>query len=125
MLMDRNDPDYGRLAAQIRAVERLSGDAKAPNSQAALTEAKLTDHADLLGICQDILKREWEVTKAEMHETPWDWPISRWVRFRKWQRKEAEMQRRALSEAGLPISPPQPVATVGRLSLMWKRRDTI
>jgi hypothetical protein len=125
MLMDRNDPDYGRLAAQIRAVERLSGDAKAPNSQAALTEAKLTDHADLLGICQDILTREWEVTKAEMHETPWDWPISRWVRFRKWQRKEAEMQRRALSEAGLPISPPQPVATVGRLSLMWKRRDTI
>lgn len=125
MLMDRNDPDYGRLAAQIGAVEKRSGDTTEPNPTTALTEVKLTNHADLLAICQDILKREWEVTKAEMHETPWGWPISRWVRFRKWQRNEAEMQRRALSEADLPISPPKPVVTFGRLSLMLKRRDTI
>lgn len=61
MLMNRDDPDYQLLIDHMNAilVSKESTDA----SHFFDAYVGLTD------ICQDILKREWEVTKREMHAT--------------------------------------------------------
>jgi hypothetical protein len=71
--MDRNDEDYDRLVGKMDEVMDLieagrAGSAAAPSITAA---------SDLLLICQDILKREWDVTKDEMNRTPLIWPFDR------------------------------------------------
>ena len=71
--MDRSDEDYDRLVRQDGRRHRTPSRrvATAPT----LRPGKAPPRADLLLICQDILKREWNVTKDEMNRTPLIWPF--------------------------------------------------
>lgn len=71
--MDRNDEDYDRLVVKMDEVvdnvaARRDGTSAVPHPSAA---------SDLLLICQDVLKREWDVTKQEMNRTPLIWPFDK------------------------------------------------
>ena len=100
--MDRNDEDYDRLVRKMdEVVERIEtrGDGGAPaNGGTALS--------DLLLICQDILKREWVVTKAEMNRTPLIWPFDRnankAMENQRAARFETVAQRRKVESAAVP-----------------------
>lgn len=60
LLMNPKDRDYLKLLNALHGV--LSG-------KRADREEWLDAHADLIMLCQQILKREWNVTKREMHAT--------------------------------------------------------
>lgn len=60
LLMNPKDRDYQQLLNALQAV--LAG-------WHVDRDKWLDSHADLIMLCQQILKREWNVTKREMHET--------------------------------------------------------
>ncbi|WP_336978387.1 hypothetical protein [Brevundimonas nasdae] len=60
LLMNPKDADYQKLLDALQGV--LVG------AQVS-RDAYLDAHADLIMLCQQILKREWNVTKREMHAT--------------------------------------------------------
>jgi hypothetical protein len=70
--MDRNDEDYDRLVGKM---DEVVDGIEAPRGEASAKGG--TAPSDLLLICQDILKREWDVTKVEMNRTPLIWPFDR------------------------------------------------
>lgn len=100
--MDRSDEDYDRLVEKMDEVvdgieSRRAGDATVKGGAAP---------RDLLLICQDILKREWDVTKAEMNRTPLIWPFDRKasaaLEAKRKQRVAAVAQRRNGKPAAVP-----------------------
>lgn len=83
--MDRADKDYDRLVETMDGVVGAVVGDVAADVGGDVVECKSstgdagrgTAPTDLLLICQDILKREWDVTKAEMNRTPVIWPSER------------------------------------------------
>ena len=71
MLMNRKDPDYQLLVDHMN-------DVVVGNSEAEM--AKFFDaYADMVALCQEILKREWEVTKRDLHATAHWLPTRIWL----------------------------------------------
>lgn len=69
LMMDRKDEDYGRMVELIDRFEAGSNASPAKGSP----PAQDSDLLDFIEVCQDIIKREWEVTKADMHRLPADY----------------------------------------------------
>lgn len=114
--MDKDDPDYDELTTLMGKVADES--AKANNF--AATNAAI---ADFLDVSQRILKREWEVTKREMHATPWGRPFS-WFAAWYWKRRRAEEKevvRRA--RLNLTLDPPKELGKPGRWPICWRTRQ--
>ena len=92
MRMDREDQDYDRLVGLMKSIILRSGFIPT-DTDGIHSDAR--DNADFIMICQDILKREWEVTKDEMHATPWGWP---WNWFVARRRKRDRLARVAANQ---------------------------
>jgi hypothetical protein len=135
--MDKDDPDYNDLMTLMGKV----ADESAKKNNAAATNGAV---ADFLFASQAILKREWEVTKHDMHVTPWGRPFS-WIAARGRRRRreeEKEIVRRGrkklaltpVKELGKPLrwpirwrtrqkpprDPKEPIFRLGRLELMTR-----
>ncbi|HEX8532760.1 MAG TPA: hypothetical protein VF662_01175 [Allosphingosinicella sp.] len=65
LMMDRKDQDYDRLVDLIEKIEAESFEG-ADTGEGPRDK----DLHNFIEVCQDILKREWEVTKADMHRLP-------------------------------------------------------
>lgn len=114
--MDKDDPDYDELTTLMGVVT----DESAKTNNSAATNAAI---ADFLHVSQRILKREWEVTKREMHATPWGRPFSwfaAWCRKRR-RAEEKEVVRRA--RLGLTLDPPKEFGKPGRWPILWRTRQ--
>ena len=112
--MDKDDPEYDELTRLMQAIAGAS-------SSKNLT-ALANNTADFLEVSQRILKREWEVTKHDMHTTPWGRPISWFVNRhrRRRRREEKEVVRR--ERAKLPLTPPREIKIL-RWPFQWRRRQ--
>ena len=85
--MDREDEDWDELHELMMATINASGTGDKHLEDA---ESFGRAHARLTLLCQDILKREWEVTKRDLHATPWGWPWNWFVA----RRKKSERRKR-------------------------------
>ncbi len=123
--MDRSDEDYDRLVWKMDEVMDVIEAARAgrtppPGSTAA---------SDLLLICQDILKREWDVTKDEMNRTPLIWPFDRKAATALEEKRKARVAAVAKRRVGKPAAVPRhldlaiaaaPGSKAGRVALAFK-----
>lgn len=113
--MDKDDPDYEQLLTEMGKV----ADESAKSSSSKATHKAI---ADFLVVSQRILKREWEVTKNDMHATPWGRPfswIATWARRRR-RAEEKEIVRRTRENHRL--DPPREIKMLG-WSMQWRRRQ--
>lgn len=88
-----------------------------------------TAASDLLLICQDILKREWDVTKEEMNRTPLIWPFDRKAAVALEDKRKARVAAVAKHRDGKPAAVPRhldqaiaaaPGSRDGRIALAFK-----
>ncbi len=123
--MDKDDPDYGELTRLMGVVadrsfaSRNKEDEKAKEARDAANDAI----ADFLLVSQRILKREWEVTKRDLHATPWGRPfiwIANWHR-RCRREEEKEVVRRERNN--LPLDPPKELSRSARWPIWWRTRQ--
>ena len=113
--MDKDDPEYdelrtlmGKIADKSRKGELL----------------KSTDEiSKYLKVSQRILKREWEVTKHDMHSTPWGRPISWFVNMQRRRRREEEKEIVRRSREKLLLASPRKLANPFRWLIQWRRRQ--
>jgi len=113
--MDKDDPDYDQLISLMDEV--------ADRSRQADRSANAASIADFLQLSQAILKREWEVTKRDMHATPWGRPFS-WIAARARRRRreeEKEMVRRTRTKES--ATPPKRLFSFFGWPIVWRRRQ--
>jgi uncharacterized protein YdaU (DUF1376 family) len=113
--MDKDDPEYEALTRLMGDVADLSAKQKHDEANTAI--------AEFLKVSQRILKREWEVTKRDMHTTPWGRPISwfvSWVRRRR-RDEEKEIVRRSREKSDLEA--PRSLAKPLRWPIQWRTRQ--
>jgi len=123
--MDKDDPEYGELTRLMGVVSDKSFASRNEDANKAkeARDAANDAIADFLLVSQRILKREWEVTKRDMHATPWGRPfiwIANWHRRRR-REEEKEVVRR--ERKSLPLDPPKELWKPARWPIWWRTRQ--
>jgi hypothetical protein len=113
--MDKDDPEYNGLISLMDKIADSSG------------KNELLKATDLISsfllVSQRILKREWEVTKRDMHATPWGRPISWFVNRHRHLRREEEKELVRRAREKLPLTPPKKLGKPFRWPILWRRRQ--
>lgn len=124
--MDKDDPEYGELTRLMGVVADKSFASKNTEDTEAAKAARSDANdgiAEFLLVSQRILKREWEVTKRDMHATPWGRPfiwLATWHRRRR-RAEEKEIVRR--ERKSLPKEAPKQLAKPARWPIQWRTRN--
>lgn len=112
--MDKDDPEYDELTRLMQAILAASSTKNAT--------PLVNNTADFLAVSQRILKREWEVTKQDMHTTPWGRPISWFVDRNRRRRRGEEKEIVRRQRLKLPLTPPREIKIL-RWPFQWRRRQ--
>lgn len=113
--MNKHDPEYHKLIDEMGIIAKAAEDSSLVKNADKLSEFLL--------VSQRVLKREWEVTKVEMHATPWGRPfswIANWMRRRR-REEDREIVRRKREKVSL--TPPKPLGALFRWPFVWRRRQ--
>lgn len=113
--MNKHDPEYHELIRQMVVIANASAEKSLSKKPEILSEFLL--------VSQRVLKREWEVTKIEMHATPWGRPFSWIANLVRRRRREEDREVVRRVRENVPLTPPKLLGHAFRWPLVWRRRQ--